>query len=86
MIICDYCDTRVYPESNGKLRHQCEKNETFEARVEKLEDKQSIIRKMVDAQAEDEGLWFEAETAPEAYIQQELRNLHKIIESETSNE
>jgi len=35
---------------------------------------------IVDRQAEDEGLWFEAETAPEAYLQQELRKLHGAIE------
>lgn len=35
---------------------------------------------MVDEQAEDEGLWFQAKTAPEAYLQQELRKLHRCIE------
>lgn len=38
------------------------------------------IRKMVEAQADDEGLWFAAKTAPEAYLQQELRKLHGLIE------
>ena len=32
------------------------------------------------AQAEDEGLWFKARTAPEAYLQQELRALHEAVE------
>lgn len=41
------------------------------------------IRALVDKQAEDEGLWFEAETAPEAYLQQELRKLHALIEDIT---
>ena len=41
----------------------------------------AILRK-VDAQANDEGLWFIAETAPEAYLQGELRELHRIIEEE----
>jgi hypothetical protein len=31
-------------------------------------------------QAEDDGLWFIAETAPEAYLQEHLRRLHKLIE------
>lgn len=31
-------------------------------------------------QADDEGLWFRAVTAPEAYLQQELRRLHAEIE------
>lgn len=39
---------------------------------------------IVLAQAEDEGLWFIAETAPEAYLQQELRRLHAAIEAEAA--
>lgn len=31
-------------------------------------------------QAEDEGLWFNAKYASEAYLQQELRRLHTVIE------
>jgi hypothetical protein len=38
------------------------------------------IRTIVDEQANDEGLWFMAETAPEAYLQQALRRLHAAIE------
>lgn len=38
-------------------------------------------RQLVTTQAEDDGLWFEAETAPEAYLQQELRRLHAVVES-----
>jgi len=38
------------------------------------------LRQMVAQQAEDEGLWFNAATAPEAYLQQELRKLHAAIE------
>ena len=41
-----------------------------------------LIKEFVAKQAEDEGLWFEAETAPEAYLQQELRALHTLIENE----
>ena len=37
-------------------------------------------REVVDRQAEDEGLWFVAETAAEAYLQQELRRLHSTVE------
>ena len=40
------------------------------------------MRQMVNEQAEDEGLWFEAETAAEAYLQQELRKLHAAVEDE----
>ena len=35
---------------------------------------------LVDRQAEDEGLWFITKTASEAYLQQELRRLRKVIE------
>ncbi len=38
------------------------------------------IRSEVDEQAEDEGLWFDARTAPEAYLQMKLRELHAVIE------
>lgn len=39
------------------------------------------LRQLVDEQAEDEGLWFIAESATEAYLQQELRRLHAFVES-----
>ena len=41
---------------------------------------------LVEQQANDEGLWFVAQTAPEAYLQQELRKLHDLIEKEYKNE
>lgn len=37
---------------------------------------------LVNQQAEDEGLWFVAQTAPEAYLQAALRKLHAAIEVE----
>lgn len=37
---------------------------------------------VVEKQAKDDGLWFDAETAAEAYLQQELRHLHAVIEGE----
>jgi Lar family restriction alleviation protein len=36
---------------------------------------------IVAEQAEDDGLWFVAQTAPEAYLQQELRRLHAAVEA-----
>lgn len=42
--------------------------------------KHASLLRLVDEQAEDEGLWFVARTAPEAYLQQELRRLHAAIE------
>jgi hypothetical protein len=38
------------------------------------------VQALVNEQAEDEGLWFQADTATEAYLQQELRRLHDAIE------
>lgn len=42
-----------------------------------------LVRKLrlcLDDQADDDGLWFDAPTAAEAYLQQELRSLHAMIE------
>ena len=44
------------------------------------------ILALVNRQADDEGLWFIAETAAEAYLQQELRKLHALIEREAKKE
>lgn len=39
------------------------------------------LDKAVNAQAEDEGLWFIAQYASEAYLQQELRKVHQLVEA-----
>lgn len=44
---------------------------------------EAAIKAVIDEQADDEGLWFHAETAAEAYVQQALRRLHAIIEGKT---
>lgn len=46
------------------------------------QSKISKVRAMVATQAEDDGMWFSAQTGPEAYLQQQLRELHRIIEQE----
>lgn len=46
-----------------------------------LRDAWHPVIALVEKQAEDEGLWFIAQTAPEAYLQQELRRLHGSIEA-----
>ena len=38
------------------------------------------LQELVDRQANDEGLWFAAQTAPEEYLQAALRTLHVQIE------
>ena len=50
-------------------------------RVIELLTEKVAVKAVVDAQAEDDGLWFEAQTAPEAYLQQALRRLHAVIET-----
>ena len=40
----------------------------------------ATLKSLVDQQANDPGLWFQAVTASEAYLQQELRRLHELIE------
>ena len=50
-------------------------------RIQELEAHIGRLRFFVDRQAEDEGLWFRATTAPEAYLQKALRDLHTVIES-----
>ena len=54
--------------------------------IAELEAKQNKIRALVNEQAEDEGLWFKATTVTEAYLQQELRRLHGVIEDEGSSD
>ena len=44
----------------------------------------ALLIEATDKQAKDEGLWFVAQTAPEAYLQQELRALHRLIEGEAT--
>jgi hypothetical protein len=39
-------------------------------------------RQITSEQALDDGLWFVAETAPESYLQQELRRLTAAIEGD----
>lgn len=41
------------------------------------------IQDIVNEQAEDEGLWFQAKYTTEAYLQQELRRLHVAIENDS---
>jgi hypothetical protein len=50
--------------------------------LNELADRLDAVQAIVNDQAEDDGLWFEAVTAPEAYLQQELRRLHAVIEGD----
>ncbi len=51
--------------------------------MNKCEKALENIKLMVNSQARDEGLWFIPETAPEDYLQNELRKLHGLIEHES---
>ncbi len=55
--------------------------EQSDGRVEVSEAWLRALRKLVEKQAEDDGLWFQARTAPEGYLQQELRRLHAAVET-----
>jgi hypothetical protein len=48
--------------------------------LHRLRNMRTDLLRLVEAQANDEGLWFRAATAPESYLQQELRRLHALIE------
>lgn len=54
-------------------------------RIVELEETIAVQLALVHKQAEDEGLWFIAQTAPEAYLQQELRRLHGVIEANAAS-
>jgi len=41
------------------------------------------VKSFVSQQADDDGLWFSAETAAEGYLQSELRRLHAFIEGKS---
>lgn len=47
-----------------------------------MKNKINRIKAIVTEQAKDEGLWFNAKFATEAYLQKELRRLHQVIEDE----
>lgn len=58
----------------------------IEKKYKELEDWKNKILGLVNAQAEDEGLWCQAEYISEAMLQQALRYLHEVIENETQLE
>jgi len=52
-----------------------------EERARVVGNRLQVCVDLVRAQAEDAGLWFQATTAAEAYLQQAIRNLHTAIEA-----
>lgn len=55
-------------------------NRTTEGVEEKMAKTLNDLEKLIDSQADDEGLWFIATTASEAYLQEGLRQLHALCE------
>ncbi|KKL83789.1 hypothetical protein LCGC14_1971220 [marine sediment metagenome] len=51
--------------------------------IRQAADRWAEAARLANEQAEDEGLWFQAVTAPEAYLQQELRRLHAALTGDT---
>ena len=52
-----------------------------QAQIDALKAERDALRDAVAMQAADDGLWFHAVSAPEAYLQQELRKLHQLIDA-----
>lgn len=50
------------------------------------ETTKTALRQLVERQANDEGLWFVAQTAPEGHLQRELRRLHSAVEAVLAGE
>lgn len=79
---CDALEARREPTDSDN-RNAAINNRLYElAGLKAAPVEQSSAQKLVNEQAEDEGLWFEARTAPEAYLQQELRRLHRAVEQQ----
>jgi hypothetical protein len=57
-------------------------NQTSKSPASEVEDPMVVARK----QADDEALWIRADTAPVAYLQQELRRLHRAVEGKAADE
>ncbi len=89
-VVVDGSALVVRPEpatASGRPLNHAEKTlHAMADRIEALEVRQVKLEAVAAEQAADDGLWFQAQTAPEAYLQQELRKLHEIIEGKTSVE
>ena len=66
-----------YDETSRRFAETIERLASLRARPQEPDE----LQKLVDEQAEDEGLWCEAANIVEAYLQQELRRLHAAIEN-----
>ena len=55
-------------------------------RLHYVEARLASIQALVDEQAEKDGLWCDAKTATEGYLQGALRRLHEAVEGKTGDE
>lgn len=82
-------------DSNGRLAYnsQQQTNAAFIAaarmhvprllaEVRALRAEFAKVQQVVNEQADDPGLWSEAQTVPEAHLQKALRTIHAVIEKE----
>lgn len=51
-----------------------------------MKNKLALLKKYIELQAEDKGLWFVSERITEDYLQQELRRVAWMIEKATEEE
>lgn len=65
----------------GACEHGIGLADDVDRRIAVLTDALRAIQRIVDEQAKDEGLWFRAQYASEAYPQRELRRLHAVVEA-----
>ena len=73
------CLTTRYRKEISNLTQQLEEAKRDADKLQKIKD-------LVDEQANDGGIWFQADTAPEAYLQHKLRLLHAVIEGDIIND
>jgi len=62
------------------VQSECAVRDELRSQLDAKEKELQKHKEIVDEQANDEGLWFVAQTAPEAYLQSKLRELHAVIE------
>ena len=69
-------------DDSGKVLRECWYHSELRKRADAANARLKRIQSVVETQAEDEALWFVAQTAPEGYLQAQLRVLHASIEGE----
>ena len=78
-----YYQNQAWRMASEKIRQSCRHRSVAAGRVpvDPAPGDEGLVERLVAAQANDAGLWFVAQTAPEAYLQSELRRLHAAVEA-----